>query len=276
MAEKKKRVQGGVATTDVICSAYISDNDVAFKDILALHVKEGSKIADVTFGKGVFWNRVDLSKYKLHASDICLKSDVAKKFQGVELRSGIDCRHLPYSDSSFDCLVLDPPYLESFYRENKNHVGGIGTHRSFREAYSSINGVETAQAKWHDAVIEMYEKAGLEAYRVLRKGGVLIVKCQDEVSANLQRLTHVEIITAYESIGFYAKDLFVIVRTNKPVVSRTLGQKHARKNHSYFIVFVKQKSKIRSARVLDASAPAKRRGQKRKAVEAEGLLRLWT
>ena len=33
-----------------------------------------------------------------------------------------------------------------------------------------------------------------EARRVLKPPGVLIVKCQDEVSANRQRLTHVEII----------------------------------------------------------------------------------
>ncbi|MCS6989416.1 MAG: DNA methyltransferase [Chloroherpetonaceae bacterium] len=276
MTEKKKRVQGGAATTNVICSAYVAENDVVFKDILALHVKEGSKIADVTFGKGVFWKLVDLSKYKLCASDLCLKEDVAKNFQNVEFQSGIDCRNLPYRDSSFDCVVLDPPYLESFYRANKNHVGGVGTHRSFREAYSSLNGAEKAEAKWHEAVVETYVRAGLEAHRVLKRNGVLIVKCQDEVSANTQRLTHVEIITAYESIGFYAKDLFVVVRANKPVVSRMLAQRHARKNHSYFIVFVKQKSKVKSARVVDVADRAKRKGRTQTALEAEGLLELWT
>jgi hypothetical protein len=40
-------------------------------------------------------------------------------------------------------------------------------------------------------------------------------------------------------MGFYAKDLFVVVRQNRPGVSRILRQEHARKNHSYFIVFVK-------------------------------------
>ena len=68
---------------------------------------------------------------------------------------------------------------------------------------------------------------------------MLIVKCQDEVSANRQRLTHVEIINEYESIGFYTKDLFVLVRTNRPGISRLKKQSHARKNHSYFVVFVK-------------------------------------
>ena len=67
----------------------------------------------------------------------------------------------------------------------------------------------------------------------------MIVKCQDEVSANRQWLTHVEIISHYEQLGFYTKDLFVVVRQNKAGVSRLLKQVHARKNHSYFLVFVK-------------------------------------
>ncbi len=66
---------------------------------------------------------------------------------------------------------------------------------------------------------------------------------QDEVSANRQHLTHVEIINDYQSIGFYAKDLFVLVRPNRPAVSRMKKQVHARKNHSYFIVFVKESSR---------------------------------
>jgi hypothetical protein len=75
---------------------------------------------------------------------------------------------------------------------------------------------------------------------------VLIVKCQDEVSANKQRLTHVEIITAYEALGFYTKDLFVLLRSNRPGISRLKTQVHARKNHSYFIVFQNTKTKISS------------------------------
>ena len=76
---------------------------------------------------------------------------------------------------------------------------------------------------------------------MLRHGGTLIVKCQDEVSANRQHLTHVEIINEYATMGFHAKDLFVLVRTNRPGVSRMNKQVHARKNHSYFLVFVKTK-----------------------------------
>ncbi|WP_233357593.1 hypothetical protein, partial [Vibrio cholerae] len=82
--------------------------------------------------------------------------------------------------------------------------------------------------KWHAAVTDMYFKASAEAYRVLRKKGVLIVKCQDEVSAGKQWFTHVEIINELESMGYYSKDLFVVVRQNKPAVSRIKNQVHAR------------------------------------------------
>jgi len=68
---------------------------------------------------------------------------------------------------------------------------------------------------------------------------VFIVKCQDEVSANTQHLTHVELINHFAKLGFYTKDLFVVVRPNRPCVSRIKRQVHARKNHSYFLVLVK-------------------------------------
>jgi DNA modification methylase len=131
--------------------------------------------------------------------------------------------------------------MEGLYRRDNGHLAGSGSHSAFRTAYS--NGQETtAGPKWHDAVLDMYFEAGAEAYRVLKQDGVLIVKCQDEVSANTQRFTHIEIISHYAQLGFYAKDLFVVIRANNPCVTRLKKQVHARKNHSYFLVFVKTSS----------------------------------
>jgi len=232
----KKRVQGGVSTTDVVMSASVSGNSDVFPNILKLHVAPGSKIADVTYGGGVFWKNVDLSKYDLLTSDIA---------------DGVDCRSLPYENNSLDVVILDPPYMEGLLRGNSAHKAVGGSHAAFRDYYS--NGDEKSQGpKWHAAVSDLYFKAGAEALRVLKDNGIIIVKCQDEVSANRQWLTHVEIINHYEKLGFYTKDLFVIVRQNKAGVSRLLKQVHARKNHSYFLVFVKipkgkNRLKIKSA-----------------------------
>lgn len=225
-----KRIQGGEPTSDLILSSYIDGNENIFPHVLNLHVPKKAKVADITWGKGVFWKKVPKDDYEVHATDIA---------------DGIDCRKLPYDDNSFDCVVLDPPYMEGFYRKQNDQKAGSGTHSAFSQAYS--NGDErnsdttsTGTKKWHAAVTDMYFKAGLEAYRVLKKKGVLIVKCQDEVSAGKQWLTHVEIINQYEEYGYYTKDLFVVVRTNKPAISRLKKQIHARKNHSYFLVFIKK------------------------------------
>jgi hypothetical protein len=219
----KRRTSGGVATSRVTLSAHAAGNADVFPEILALHVADGAIVADVTFGKGVFWKNVVANRYRLLATD---------------LKCGVDCRQLPYDDGSLDCVVLDPPYMEGLFRSAASQLAGGGTHGAFRDHYS--NGKRTAGGpKYHEAVLDLYFRAGAEARRVLRPNGVLIVKCQDEVSANRQRLTHVEIINEYEANGFYTKDLFVVVRCNRPAVSRLRQQAHARKNHSYFLVFVK-------------------------------------
>ncbi|MDR1325691.1 MAG: hypothetical protein LBK00_06615 [Treponema sp.] len=220
----KKRTQGGICTTDVTMSAFVAGNAEVFPKILELHVPIGSKVADVTYGSGIFWKNVDLSKYKLFPSDIA---------------DGIDCRSLPYEDESFDALVLDPPYMEGLLRNNVEHKAGTSTYSPFREYYSNGNEENHGGPKWHGAVTDLYYKAGIEAYRVLKEKGIMIVKCQDEVSANKQCLTHVEIITYYQKLGFYTKDLFVVIRQNKAAIARLKKQVHARKNHSYFLVFVK-------------------------------------
>ena len=215
----------GIATTDLVVSAHVGGNADVFPQIMQLHVPAGSKVADVTFGKGVFWRKVPQGKYDLYATDIS---------------EGVDCRHLPYIDNSMDCVVFDPPYMEGLYRNHHTAKAGTGTHASFRDHYS--NGHEAPEengGKWHQAVLEFYIGGGAEGRRVLRDLGVFIVKCQDEVSANRQNLTHVEIINAYAELKFFCKDLFVVVRPNRPGMSRVMRQVHARKNHSYFLVFIK-------------------------------------
>jgi hypothetical protein len=220
---RRRRSPEGIATSNLILSAYVCTNAEIFPYVLALHVPAGSVVADVTYGKGVFWKNVPKTKYTLLLSDIA---------------EGTDCRALPYKSNTIDCVVLDPPYMEGFFRGEHSEKAGTGSHKAFREHYS--NGDEyNGGPKWHAAVLDLYFKAGTEAHRVLKNGGVFIVKCQDEVSANRQNLTHVELINEYERLGFYAKDLFIVVRSNRPGVSRLKKQIHARKNHSYFLVFIK-------------------------------------
>lgn len=243
-----RRSPAGQATSELVHSASIGGNEELFARIAGLHLAPGSVIADVTYGRGVFWKSIDPERYRVFASDLTLDPR-GFRASHIQLRDGVDCRALPYDKESLDAVVLDPPYMEGFYRRLSQQAGS-GSHSAFRKAYSQCQSAVPVQGKpkWHDAVTQLYLEAGCEAKRVLRPGGHLIVKCQDEVSANLQRLTHVEIITGYESMGYYCKDLFVLVRSNAPAVSRIVRQVHARKNHSYFLVFLKPAGRRRYPR----------------------------
>lgn len=212
----------GVATNDLVFSAAIATSDAVFPDILSLYVAPGSVIADVTYGRGVFWRRVPEGVFRVLPTDIA---------------TGTDCRSLPYGDGAIDCVVFDPPYMHT--------PGGTAhvNHQNY-EGYYQNNRANSVK-KYHEAVLDLYFTAAQEAWRVLRQGGIYIVKCQDEVCANIQRFTHIEIINELTGYGFVAEDLFVVVRKGKPGVSRMLRQAHARKNHSYFVVFLKPEGKKR-------------------------------
>jgi len=216
----------GRPTNDLVLSASVGGNADVFPRILELHVRPGSVVCDVTYGKGVFWRKVPRDLYEVWASDIS---------------TGVDCRSLPYVAGSAECIVFGPPYM---------HLSGGTAHKGHQEyepnyknneRYASLrNAKERSTKKYHDAVLELYFEAAEEARRVLRPGGVYIVKCQDEVCAGRQRLAHVEIINRLAGMGFEADDLFVVVRKGRPGVSRMKRQLHARKNHSYFLVFRKK------------------------------------
>jgi hypothetical protein len=238
--KKTSRINRGRATNNLTYSAYRATNDTVFPYILDLYISPGSKIADVTYGKGVFWKKINLSGYAFFPSDL------KKKGLPKGCRRGIDSRRLPYNNGTFDCLVFDPPYMhtpggtahnghqnyEEYYANNAEQDPEV-----IKQIWKKTNG---KPPKYHEAVLDLYFRSGQEAWRVLRENGVFIVKCQDEVCTNRQRLTHLEITNKYETYGFVVEDLFIVMRTNRPGVSRILTrQYHARKNHSYFMIYRK-------------------------------------
>lgn len=227
--KKKRKSPAGITTNKLVFSAQQGTNDAIFPSILKLYIPQGSHVADITYGNGVFWRNVPKHDYQLFASDI---------------KTGVDCRALPYENGSMDCVVFDPPYMHT--------PGGTAhvNHQNYENYYANNIAANGSEKKYHDAVLDLYFKTVQEANRVLKREGIFIVKCMDEVCANQQRLTHVELINEFCNHGFIVEDLFVLLRNNRPGVSRILKQVHARKNHSYFLVFRKS-SRLRRVSKID-------------------------
>ncbi len=189
----------------VVLTASIGTNADLMPHIFELYVPEGSRVADVTYGKGVFWHKIDPTKYDLLASD---------------LMTGVDFRNLPYGDRSLDVFVLDPPFMHD----------GKTVHKSINARYQ--NGSALGR---HESIVRLYGSGILEAARVLRPKGIIIVKCQDEIESGKQRWSHVEIIQLLGLFGFELVDLFVLVQDRTPMLQHK-EQQHARKNHSYAVI----------------------------------------
>jgi len=132
-----------------------------------------------------------------------------------------DARALPLEDGSIKSMILDPPFL-------------FGVHGKTKEYYSS----KTHTIYQNFPELETSYKAILkEAHRILAKKGMLIFKCQDYTDSKTT-MTHSMVYNWATELGFFAKDLAILVKPNK-IYNPNTTQRHLRKIHTYFWVFEK-------------------------------------
>ena len=182
------------------------------KDILFLHGNGNYIDVDVTYSIGNFYkNKLPRPK---------LKFDINPQIEGV-VKSSAD--NLPIKDNSINVLMFDPPFL----------IGKSGQCENAKMAKRfSIFGTKTE-------LLKFYNNSIIEFYRVLKKNGIVIFKNQDVITTNNKQVfTHCIINEFANNVGFYVKDLFILLakqRLNNPIHK----QHHARKYHSYYWVLRK-------------------------------------
>ena len=163
--------------------------------------------------------------------DPIFKFDINPQVDGVVK---CDCRDLPIEDSSVECVMFDPPFLATTGKSLRSSGDNNKINKRF--------GVFDNEKELH----QFYCDSMKEFYRILKDDGILIFKCQDKISSGKQYMSHVFIMNHAEEIGFYPKDLFVLLAKNRIIANwQRENQKNARKFHSYFWVF--QKTNKRTA-----------------------------
>ena len=203
-------------TDPPVLTSYKSNNDFLLAQVASLYFRPGDRIADVTFGTGRFWCKLDLTQYDFHASDLLTVPE-----------HPYDFRCLPYRCDDFNVHVFDPPYMHN-----------PPTQRYMDADYRNY---DTTKGFSHDDIIQLYRDGMVEGHRILKPGGLMLIKCKDEMENGRQRMSHIEIHgIAVNELGMDVQDLFIV--TPPRLLLRFRHNGHARKNHSYLWVFRKQSS----------------------------------
>lgn len=197
----------------MIRSVYDDQHEI-LQAIQTLHCPGGFQ-CDVTFGNGGFWKT-------LPRPTLCF--DVTPLQAGVQQASS---DHLPLDPESLDNLVFDPPFL-TYVTGGRGHKDGVVAMTARFGGYYRYSELE-----------DHYVGTISEAFRVLRKNGVLVVKCQDIIHNHRMHCTHANTIQWAANEGFRLLDLFILVAKSRMPGPQKGTQRHARVWHSYFLVFRK-------------------------------------
>jgi SAM-dependent methyltransferase len=179
--------------------------------------KPPRKILDATVNRGRFWRG---SQRKVVGMDI----DPGHRPDIVA-----DNTNMPLKDESFDVIVYDPPHIPNQGRDRQ---------KDFNSRFGLV--VKAPAAKGYN-LTHTFPPFLREAYRVLRREGVLFCKIADYVHGHRFQWAHVEIINAAVAIGFTACDCIVKVRKGPITDPRWKKAHHARRNHCYWLVFRKSR-----------------------------------
>lgn len=197
-------------TPPIILSARRGKNRDLFADIAALYIPDGARVLDMTYGQGNFWRDDVRARVKLTTNDLETEADFH-----------VDLRYTNFPDGAFDVCVLDPPYA--------HHPGNPSKALKERKGAYGLSKQQTDKE-----TLQLYFDGIKEAARILKRKGLLIVKCQDTT----RQWNHIEIAQASD---FKLIDLFILMQESTPIYRSDLTQHMARKNHSYYLILQKVK-----------------------------------
>lgn len=204
--DKEKMSYFDIRNRNVIKSISYSQDEI-LSWILKLYNHGKTFDCDLTASKCVFWKSIPRP---LNLFD--------KYPQLEEVRDLSEADKLP--DCSFNAIIYDLPFI----------VSNPNTPNNIKDRFTYFTSVDEA----YSVNLEMLHRA----YRLLSKGGLLVVKTMDCLSQNGQLWISDYVVQKSQGIGLAMIDKFILLSHYK-LLSKTRQQHIARKYHSYFLVFRK-------------------------------------
>jgi hypothetical protein len=200
-----------------VYSTILGNSSKAMCDIARMYIPDGALVADLTINRGVFWRK--LPQVNVVGSDLA---------RFPQARVICDLTETPYRSETFDVVVLDPPYANSSTTKRSDGPS---------DAYYLVAGLNPKTLR------KLYYHGMFEANRILKKGGILIVKCQSGVNAGKQEWLDVDVhFIGTRLVWMVAQDRFNMVPPANPTIRHPdRPQQHARKWGSTFWIFKKRR-----------------------------------
>lgn len=194
--DRPEAVHIGVTSKEVLAS------------IFAVHFPTGT-IADLTWGKGAFWNGTALAERVIVRLDKCPR-------YGATVAA--DCRYVPLRDAVVDVAVFDPP-----------HQHGPSKTSTFHQQ------ADFGRLPRQKDITALVAATLPELRRIARQGA--IIKITDMVESGKFYPQHIYTITdAAECWGLLPYDLAILYSGVKRIV-RWDNVLHLQQTHSYFLVW---------------------------------------
>lgn len=203
-----------------VVSAIVGTNSELLEAVCSLWVVESDVVVDVTYGEGAFWRWSSTLPH--------LRFDA---------RTGHDARRLPLESSSVDVVVIDPPY-----RPTHGSSGVVGLGGGFERYALGSQSLDTI-----NDVLDLYRDALVEAFRVLRSGGRVFVKCQDMSYQSRLHMVSIDVLRAMTGAGFTLADHFVLVNKTRFGKSKT-GTRQDRARRASSVMWVGGKDSNQEAK----------------------------
>jgi len=189
---------------------YSYDQEEIINNILILHNQSQNIELDPCYNLGGFYKNGLVKSPRI-------KSDIAPQSPGV---LKFDIRSLPFENSSIKSAIFDPPFI-------------IGRTSLMSKRYGSFNSLSE--------LLLFYKESLHELKRVLKHGGLLIIKCQDFVNARKMHFILPQVLKMAKELNFATRDLFHLLAKSRAIAGRIKNQQHARNYHCYFLVLKNNK-----------------------------------
>lgn len=219
-------INGSIINTKKVSSFDFSSSKRIIKSVSNNQTEILVNILRLYVPKKVFDCDLTASILGFYKSGIPLPKHLYDKFPQLPNVKPLDEIEMLPNDT-FDSIIADLPFICS---GKDNYINEPETNIIHKRFNSFKNREDLFSA--NDYIIN-------QAFRLLKKNGVLCMKTMDTVSGGRQIWTSHYIISKCVQKGFELVDTFILIAKSKPLSGKIKTQIHARKYHSYFLVFQK-------------------------------------